>query len=146
MASQLVSQGTLNRLRGSVVIPDFPGLNVTAPFLGDGGIGLSLEGETTTMIPTLTGTTTSPEPYQMCSLTVHLLKTQSLSDSYKKQMETLALIGDVTVRPDATTLSPYPLLNCAINSVAPLTFNGKDAGFLVTIKGYYQINNSLYDG
>jgi len=146
MASQLVSQGTLNRLRGSVVIPDFPGLNVTAPFLGDGGIGLSLEGETTTMIPTLTGTTTSPEPYQMCSLTVHLLKTQSLSDSYKKQMETLALIGDVTVRPDAKTLSPYPLLNCAINSVAPLTFNGKDAGFLVTIKGYYQINNSLYDG
>ena len=146
MTSQLVSQGTLNRLRGSVVIPDFPGLNVTAPFLGDGGIGLSLEGETTTMIPTLTGTTTSPEPYQMCSLTVHLLKTQSLSDSYKKQMETLALIGDVTVRPDAKTLSPYPLLNCAINSVAPLTFNGKDAGFLVTIKGYYQINNSLYDG
>jgi len=146
MGNQLVSQGTLNRLRGSVVITDHPTLNITAPFLGDGGIGLTLEGETTTMIPTLTGTATSPEPYQMCSLTVHLLKTQPLSDSYKKQMEVLALIGDITVRPDAKTLSPYPLKNCAINAVAPLSFNGKDAGFLVTIKGYYQINSSLFDG
>ena len=146
MANPLVDQGTLNRLRGSMVIPDNPTLNVTAPFLGEGGIGLTLEGETTTMIPTLTGTATSPEPYQMCSLTIHLLKTQSFSDLYKKQMQTLALVGAVTVRPDAKTLSPYELLNCAINSVAPLTFNGKDAGFLVTIKGYYQINSSLFDG
>lgn len=144
MANPLVEQGTLSKIIGSIVVPNFPSLNITAPFLGKSGIGLTLEGETVTMIPTLTGTATSPEPYQMCSVTAELLKTQNLSDLYKKQIELLALIGDITVRPDSKTLSPYPILNCGINSVAPLTFNGENAGFLITIKGYYNINSSLY--
>lgn len=141
----LVSQGTLNRLRGSVVCTDNPNLNVTAAFLGKEGIGLALEGETTLMLPTMTGVATSPEPYQMCSVSVHLLKTQQLSDLYKQRMETDSRIGDITVRPDASTLSAYPLTNCAIESVAPLNFAGQDAGFVVTIKGTYAINNSLWN-
>ena len=38
MANNLVLQGVLNRLRGSVVVADAPELNVTAPFLGKAGI------------------------------------------------------------------------------------------------------------
>lgn len=141
----LVSQGTLNRLRASVNILDFPELNVTAPFLGKEAIRLALEGDTTTYIPTMTGAVTSGEPYQMCSVTIHLLKTQSISDLYKRQMETLSVIGDIVVTPDSSALSPYPILNSSIRSVQELNFSGEDAGYAVTLGGYYLINSELWD-
>lgn len=145
MANPLVSQGVLNRLRASVVWPAFPGLNVTAPFLGEEGIRLTLEGESTTFINTMTGAVTSPEPYMAVSLVINLLKTQPLANAYKAQMEIAALLGEGTVRPDASTLSPYQLINCAIESVRELNFSGRDAGFAVTIKGYYTVNNALFN-
>lgn len=145
MANPQILQGTLNRLRASVVVTENPQLNVTAPFLGKEGIRLTPEGNTTVMIPTMTGTVTSPEPYQMVSVMIHLLKTQNLADLYKQRMESLATIGDVLVIPDASTLSPYPIINCAITSVAEINMSGEDAGFAVTVQGYYQINSALFD-
>lgn len=145
MASPNIAQGTLNRLKASLVIPNLPQLNVTAPFLGKEGIGLAFEGDATMLIPTMTGTVTSPEPYQMTTILIGLLRTQSLSDAYKQQMETSTLLGDITVRPDSVTLSPYQIVNCAITHVGDLTFNGADAGFGVSLKGYYPLNASLWD-
>lgn len=145
MANPLVSQGTLNRLRASVIWPAFPALNVTAPYLGKEGIRLALEGEATTFINTMTGAVTSPEPYMMLGLTINLIKAQSLSDAYKAQMELSALLSDGTVRPDATPLSPYQIVNASIQSVRELNFSGDDAGYVVTIKGYYNINSALWN-
>ena len=145
MALPLVPQGTLNRIAASLVIPDFPQLNVTAPFLGKEGIGVAFQGDITTMIPTMTGTVTSPEPFQMATVLVRLLKTQPLSDAYKQQLESSSLLGDITVRPDSKTLSPYQILNCAIMTVGDLSFNGTDAGYGVHIAGYYPVNANLFD-
>jgi hypothetical protein len=146
MANPLVAQGSLNRVRASVSWPNFPELNITAPYLGADGIRLALEGESTVFLPTMTGAVTSPQPYMMISLTTNLIKTQALADAYKAQMESNALLGDGVVRPDVSSgLSPYPVTNCAIESVRELAFNGSDAGFVVTIKGYYLVNSSLFD-
>ena len=139
-----IVQGTLNRLRGSVVIPNFPELNVTAPYLGRGGISLAFEGETTTAIPTMVGTVQSPLPYQMVTITIALLKTQSLANLWGAQRQTLSLVGDVTVTPDTSNLTTYTMNNCAIDNVRELNFAGDDAGYVVTVKGYYQINASLW--
>lgn len=145
MASNpLIAQGTLNRLRASVVWASNSSLNVTAPYLGREGIRLALEGETTTFINTMTGAVTSPEPYQVVNLTISLLKTQGLAAVYKAQMELAALIGDGTVYPDASTLPTYSLINCAIQSVRELSFSGEDAGWVVAVKGYYLVNSSLW--
>jgi hypothetical protein len=145
MASNpLIQQGTLNRLRGSVTIADFPNLNITAPYLGKAGIRLSLDDPTTTIINTMTGTVTSPEPYQSVTLSINLLKTNGLGEIYKKQIEDNTVIGNVTVTTDTAALSTYPLVNCAIESVRELDFSGEDAGYNVTIRGYYVINNSLW--
>jgi hypothetical protein len=141
----LIPQGTLNRVRASVVWPAFPNLNVTASFLGRMGIRLALDGESTLFIPTMTGAVTSPEPYMMITMTMHLLKSQQLAALYKAQMEDTALIGDGTVRPDASTLPVYPIVNCAIQSVRELNFAGDDADFAVAIRGYYLVNASLWD-
>lgn len=145
MANPLISQGTLNRLRGSIIIPDHPELNVTASFLGPDGISLALDGKSVVYLPTLTGAARSPEPYLMVTLTVNLLKTQSLSDLYKLRMELDASLGDITARTDAATLSDYALLNCSIVGVGQLSFAGKDVGYGAQVEGYYAVNSSLYN-
>jgi hypothetical protein len=142
----LLSQGTLNRIRASVVVPGNSSLNVTAPFLHKEGISLALEGESTTYIPTMTGMTTSPEPYMSATVSISLLKTQSLAGIYKAQMENLSTIGDITVYPDVSTgLPTYTIVNCAIESVREMKFNGEDAAWVVMIKGYYVTNNALFN-
>lgn len=148
MPNPLISQGSLNRLRASIVWPANASLNVTAGFLGRRGISLALDGESTLYINTLTGAVASPEPYMMITLTIHLLRTQQLCSLYKVQMEANALIGDGTVRPDVppgTGLAPYNVVNCAIQSINEMSFAGDDADFSVRIRGYYLLNSSLWD-
>jgi hypothetical protein len=140
-----IPQGVLNRILGSVVVPSFPALNVTASFLGVEMIRLAFDGEATTFINTGTGAVTSGEPYQMVTVTIHLLKTQQLSAQYERQRQTQSVIGDITVRPDVSTgLQPYDFTNCAIQGVRELAFDGKDAGYAVIVRGYQLINNSLW--
>lgn len=145
MPNPLVDQGTLNRIRASIIWPSFPNLNVTAPYLGRNGLSLSLDGETTVFLPTMTGAVTSAEPYMMVTCTIHLLKSQGLAALYKAQMELNSLIGNGVVRGDATTLPPYQITNCAIYTVRELGFAGADADFGVTIRGYYNVNSSTFD-
>lgn len=145
MANPLVTQGSLNKLRASITWPSFPGLNVTASYLSKEGIRLTLQGESVLYLPTMTGAVTSQEPYMMIEATVNLLKSQALANLYKQQMETNALLGDGTIRPDAVPLSPYQLTNCAIRGVRELDFSGEHAVFAVMIGGYYLINSDLFN-
>ena len=144
MPNPLVSQGSLNKLRASITIPAFPTLNVTAPYLSKEGIRLSLQGESVIYLPTMTGAVTSQEPYMMAETVIHLLKSQALANLFKSQMETNALIGDFTVRPDATPLSPYGMTNGSIKSIRELDFSGENAVFAVTLGAYYLVNSSLF--
>jgi hypothetical protein len=145
MGNPLIDQGTLNRLRGSIVWKNLPKLNVTAPFLGQEGLSLTLEGESTTIIPTMTGVVTSPEPFHLVTVMAHLLRTQNLSDLYKQQQEKTTLLGNCTIRPDSKALSPYLLYNCAIVTVGELNFNGTNPGYGVSFKGYWNINADLWN-
>lgn len=140
----LIAQGTLNRLRASVNITNFPQLNVTASYLGKAGVSLTLEGESTTYIPTMVGAVTSPEPYMMVSCTINLLRTQGLAALYKAQMEDDSRVGDFIITPDAITLPTYTIVNGAIESIKEMPMNGEDAGYVVTMKGYYIVNNALW--
>lgn len=141
----LIDQGSLNRLRASVVINDFPSLNVTAPYLGEEGISITLDGDATAYLNTLTGAVTSPEPFQKVTVNIHLLKTQGLAGQYKAQQEALSLVGNIVVRPDSKALPAYDFNNCSIQGIRDLKLNGKDAGFMVRIGGIYIINQNLYD-
>ena len=145
MASPLIPQGTLNRLRGSVVFGSNPTLNVTAPYLAKQAISIAFEGDAGLLIPTLTGGVTSPEPYQMATITINLLKSQALSNVYKAQIEANVNVGDIAVIADSASLSDYELTNCIIKGVRDITFDGDVAGFVVTITGIYNVNGSLWN-
>lgn len=148
MGNPLVDQGTLNRIRGAVYWLDNTSLNVIASNLGVEGISLALDGEATTPIPTMTGRAQSPEPYQGITLTMNLLRTQNLANLYKQKMELSTLMGNGVVYPDvqAGGIDTYQINNCAIQGVRELRFNGSDAGWVVTLSGFYNINSSLFDG
>lgn len=75
MANPLVAQGTLNRLRCSVVVGSTPTLNVTAPYMGQSFASVSFSEPFSELIGTATGAVTSPEPYVFGTITVGLLKT-----------------------------------------------------------------------
>ena len=144
MATPLIQQGTLNRLRGSVVYSSNPTLNVTAPYLAKEAISIAFEGDAGLLIPTLTGGVTSPEPYQMATVTINLLKSQSLANVYKTQIETNVNIGDVAIISDSATLGDYDLTNCILKGVRDIQFDGNVAGFVITLTGIYNVNASLW--
>ncbi len=147
MANPNTFQGTLNKLIASIVWDDFPSLNVTPSFLGTEGIDMTLDGPMTTMLPTMTGLVTSPEPYQQMRLVIHLIRAQALAASYKAQWESSTLIGAGTVRPDVipSVLPPFLVGNVAITGVNTLNFSGRDSGFIVTMVGAYNINKILWN-
>lgn len=141
----LIDQGVLNRILGSVTWTNFPGLNVTAPFLDKDGINLRLEGEASLQHGTMTGLVQSPEPYMPVSVVIALLRTQALAEAYKKQMEANSVLGPGTVYPDVSSgLSAYALNNVSIQSVGELVFNGSTPIYAVTCRGYYVTNNNLF--
>lgn len=144
MPNPNIALGTLNRLRASVVFAGFPTLNVTVPYLGRMGIRLGFAGQSTVLIDAMTGVVTSPEPYLQFNMTMHLLKSQGFSDLWKSQQENNTILGDCTVRPDASTLSPYSLTSAAILGVDELDFSGASADFAVRIGGTYFVNNQLW--
>lgn len=144
MPNPNVAQGTLNRLIASVTWANFPALNVTPSFMNRNGISLAFEGAATTILETMTGTVTSPEPYQKTTLTLHLLKTQSLAQQYEAARQTNSVLGTGVVRPDSSPLNPYDIINCGIINVAELQFTGLDAGYSVSIQGYIALNSALW--
>lgn len=145
MPNPNIPQGNLNRLVASVTWANFSSLNVTPSYLGRAGISFSREGVATGFIGTMTGTVISNEPYQMITLTLNLLKTQSLAVSYDNQRKTQSNIGNGTVRPDVSSgIGPIDIVNCGIETVRELSFSGEDAGYVVVIRGYEPVNSALW--
>ena len=146
MANPIVPQGTLNKIRAAGMVLNFPALNFSASYLAPEGITLSFEGDASAYLPTMTGAVPSPNPFMMANIQARLLKTQALADAWKTQMEANTTIGDVNLITDATTLSNYYIQNCTLLNVQELSFAGTTPDFVITIRGTYQVNSSLFSG
>ena len=144
--SPRVPQGLINRLKGSLIIPDYPALNITAAFMGKQACSASFRGPATTRLPTMTGGVNSPEPYREVTITAHIVKSTALANAWKMQEERNALLGQVIFRADTRTLSPYQFDNCSLDGVNGLENNGMNPDFIVTIGGFYYINSEIWDG
>lgn len=143
----LIDQGFLNRVKGQVVWTTFPSLNVTAPYLGREGINVRVTGNATAQLGTLTGTVQSPECYIPVTVVIALLKTQSLAEAYKTQIETNSLLGQCTVWPDVAIggISSFQFQNMAIETPGDMLFNGTTPLFGVSCTGYWVTNNFLFN-
>ncbi|MGC2161708.1 MAG: hypothetical protein WA634_07370 [Silvibacterium sp.] len=145
-----INLGQLNRLAASVTVQSNALLTVTPPFLAEGALRLAPEGNFTDFIDVLTGMVPSPVPY--IALTVHmpLLKTLPLCALYQAQFQTNTVLGAVTVRPDVSRgsggLQPFDIQNCGLMNFSELDFGGKQAAFVVSIRGTWYANSSLWSG
>lgn len=146
MSNPLIAQGTLNKIRAAGMVISLPALNFSASYLAPEGITLSFEGDASAYLPTMTGAVPSPNPFMMANVQAHLLKTQALANAWKTQMELNTTIGDVNLITDATTLSNYYLQNCTLLNVSELSFAGTTPDFVITIRGIYYVNSSLFSG
>jgi hypothetical protein len=146
----IVPQGTLNRLVASVNFTSFPSLNVTPPFLGRRAIRFTPDGDVTMFIGTMTGMVTSPEPYIGVTFGLNLLRTQPLAAAWQSQWTISSLLGDCVVRPDVSAsqsgIGPFPLSNCGILRLTDMGFDGEDPVMLVTCRGTYFVNSTLWNG
>jgi hypothetical protein len=144
MANPLIQQGTLNRLLASVVYAEAPELSVINAFLGKGAISIAFEGETSQLLPTLTGAVTSPEPYMFATVTMHLVRSQFLAAAYKARIESNTTMGSVNIIPDTLTLPPFQLDTCVLMSLQEMTFDGNQAELIVKLRGVYRINSNAF--
>jgi hypothetical protein len=140
----LVAQGNLNRLRGSVVIPSYPSLNVTASYLSKRGVGMELVGDLTQFLETMTGHSTSPEPYVPADITISILKTQNLSALWIAQVQDTTVLGNVTVHTDTAAFPHFDFQNVAVTRINRFAFDGTDPTMEVTMRGIYILNQSLW--
>src|SRR6516225_3481765 len=144
MAFQFTPPGVLNRLRASVTYQAFPQLNVTSGFLTTEGIRLALEGNATDLLPAMVSLVSSPAPYLSASLTMSIVRSSSLAQLYKLQIEDTTLMGLVTIFPDTDVLNPFILNNVALESVREMAFAGLEAEMVVTARGYYNVNTGFF--
>jgi hypothetical protein len=151
-----VPQGVLNRVAALVTFQSGTLFQITPYLLGREGIRLTLEGNATDYFPTMTGAVPSPAPFQIATLTIALLKSQPQSNLVKNQFEQNTLLGMITIQPDVSAiansfvnggdvLGSYTLQNCVLESVNAMSFAGEEPTWVVTIKGYYEVNAFMFN-
>lgn len=144
MANPHISPGTINLLQTSVKVQAFPALNVTPSNLGKQMARLALEGEATRHLPVAVGVVTSPQVYLMGVVTLALVKSLPIAALYKQQLESNSILGDIVVRPDSTVLPPFDMSQVGIVDVREMSFNGEEPDVIVTLRGQYPVNSSLW--
>jgi hypothetical protein len=144
MANPYVNQGTLNRALTSLSVVALPELNVTTGYFSEQLATLNFEDRISDYIPTTAGAVPSPRLVQFVTVRAYLNKAQGLAAQWEQQRLSNAILGDVVVVTDSSTLPTYYLLNCVLENVDSLNLNGTSADFAIMIRGTYPVNGNLF--
>lgn len=144
MANPQITQGVLNRIRTSLIVPNNTALNATAPYLSKSMINVEFEGNFVEQIETATGAVRSPEPYVMATITMGLLRSQSLAATWLEQVQNDSYLGTVTAHSDSSAYPAISLSESVVRMIRNGAFDGADPVVAVTVRGIYYINNNLW--
>jgi len=144
LGNPLIQQGQLNRVLTHVIVPSFPQLTVTAPYMSKSLAVLTFDGPFVDQIGTATGVVNSPMPYVMAQIVVNLLRSQSVSALWIAQAQLQSVIGSIVAYPDSTVFPPITLANCSLIEIDPGAFDGVDPTVKMTVKGVYYTNSSMW--
>lgn len=145
MASNpMVAQGSLNRVRCSIIVPQFPALNITSAYMGKNFASINFEGNFSEQIETGTGAVTSPEPYVMATVSVDLLRTQALANAWLLQAALLSDLGPISVFSDTSAFPEIDLATTVIRQCEPGVFDGMNPVVKLTLRGVYYVNALLW--
>lgn len=142
----LIPQGTLNRVRCHIVVPSFTALNITSSYMGRNFATIAFEGPFVEQIGTATGTVNSPEPYVYATVSVGILRTQSLATTWLAQVQSTGIIGDVVVHSDTSAFAAITISNAVVRDYEPGAYDGADPVVRLTLRGVYYPNNTMWNG
>jgi hypothetical protein len=139
-----IARGVLNRVRCSVVVPNFPALNIIPANMGRALARISFSDNLVNQIPTGTGLVNSPEPYIRATITIALLRTQQISASWWSQILADSNIQDATIYSDTSTFPPIALQDVVASHVDPGPFDGTNPDFQLVLAGALPVNNNMW--
>lgn len=139
-----VTQGTLNRLRASIVVPSYSNLNASSSNMGKNFTTVEFDGDFALLLETATGAISSPEPYVMANVTVDLLRTQAVSGAWLAQGQTQSEIGNVQIHPDTTAFPVITINDTIIRNVHPGEYDGQNPVVRLDLRGVFYLNNNLW--
>ncbi|PHI31161.1 hypothetical protein [Budvicia aquatica] len=145
MANPFVPQGVFNKVRASVKFTQFPELNITASYLTQDGIDIAFQGDAGVLLPTMSGGASSPNPYQMLAINIHLVRSQAMAQMFKKQIETDTFLGEAKVYSDSSTLGDFTIRSATLRSAGDVSFSGRDPGYLISLFGIYDTNADMWN-
>lgn len=140
----LVTQGTLNRVRCSIIVPNYTTMNIASYNMGKTYATIEFDTDYVHQHETATGVVNSPEPYVMATISVGILRTQALADVWLTQAQTTSVLGPVTIHSDTSAFSAIPLTDAVIRKLDPGAFDGTDPVAKLTLRGVFYINNDLW--
>lgn len=140
----LITQGTLNRVRASVVVPSYSSLNIISSFMGKGFVTVTFDGNFSELIATGTGGVSSPEPYIFCNVEVDLLRSQSLASDWLTQGQATSNLGDVHIHSDTSAFDAVQISETQIINIDPGAFDGMNPVVRLHLRGIFYINNNLW--
>ena len=135
----------LNRIRGSILVPNNAALNITAAFLGKEGIVIAPQSPVVTQMQGLATIVNSEEPYQLVQVTAMVMKSLALSAAYINQIQQSPTVGTITVTPDTSVLPQFTLYNAAIVNWNQISMAGTQPDFAIVFQGQFNTSNDLWN-
>jgi len=112
--------------------------------MGKNFITITFDGDFDNLIPTGTGTVTSPEPYVTATINIDILRTQPLAAAWLLQSQTLCDIGGFSVFPDTAAFPSLNFVNGIIKHMDPGPYSGTDPSTPLILQGTFNINDNLW--
>lgn len=142
--SILPALGTLNRALTHITFASFPALNIAAQNMGKSFGKLAFEGDFNHQAEVAVGVVTSPEPYVMASVTVGVLRTQSLGAAWWAQCLSDTTLGTMTAYPDSTAFPAITLSSVVVRSFDPSAYDGVDPVLTLVLRGCVYPNSFMW--
>jgi hypothetical protein len=139
-----IARGVLNRVRCSVVVPNFPSLNIIPANMGRSLARISFSDNTVNQIPTGTGLVNSPEPFIRATITIALLRTQQISTSWLNQILLDCNVQDATIYSDSSVFPPIALQDVVASHFDPGPYDGTSPDFQLILAGALPVNSALW--
>lgn len=135
----------LNKLYSKAIFSDAPALNVTAYDLGEDMISATINDPVVNRLPSATGTIGSLSIVVSIDITISVLKTRPVYQSYVDRiLKNGYLGGTLTLYDDVNT--PYTIKDVSMTMNEIPAVNGTNAAVNFTIQGNLEVNSAALTG
>lgn len=142
--NQSIDLGTINRIRGSIVLPSNTNLNITAKCINQEGIVVEPMSGGGDLLEQMSGAVVSLKPYVLVRVTFGVLRTLSIGTLWYKQWLSNSAIGDLNITPVTSVAPEHYITNAVITGVGRIGENGATADLPITLTGSMIINSELW--